>query len=79
MPWLDTRELAAIAAEIEDDYAVRYYPEKKPFIEEFIEKMSTKVQISLFGVGTDPITDEVLSLQHLKGLQARLPGDLEIN
>lgn len=74
----DAVKLAAQAAGIEDDYAVAYYPEEKPFIEEFIEKMNAKVQVTLFGMDTDPIAKQVKELQHLKGLQARMPGDLEI-
>ena len=74
----DAVDLASMEAGIEDDYVVRFYPQEKPFLEEFIDKMSTKIQVSFFGVEVDPVTDELRKLQHLKGLQARLPGDLEI-
>jgi len=71
-------ELAAAAADVEEDYAVLYFPEKKPFLEEFIEKMNAKVQVTLFGIDTDPIMEQYEQLQNLKGMQARLPGNLEI-
>ncbi len=74
----DAIELAARAAGIEDDYAVSYYPKKKPFIEEFIEKMNAKVQFTLFGMEADPLLKKAKELNNLKGLQARLPGDLEV-
>lgn len=74
----DAIEQAARAAGIEDDYMVSYYPEQKPFIEEVLEKMSAKVQFTLFGMEADPVTKAVKELQHLKGLQARLPGNLRV-
>ncbi|MEQ9022501.1 MAG: signal peptide peptidase SppA, partial [Pseudomonadales bacterium] len=74
----DAIELAAKSAGIEDDYSVSYYPKQKPFIEEVLEKMSAKVQFTLFGMDTDPMLKKVKDLNNLKGLQARLPGDLEV-
>ncbi|MEQ9467081.1 MAG: signal peptide peptidase SppA [Ekhidna sp.] len=74
----DAIDLAAKAAGIEDDYSVSYYPREKPFIEEFFEKMNAKIQFTLFGVEADPVAKAVKELQHLKGLQARLPGQLEV-
>jgi protease-4 len=74
----DAIELAARSAGIEDDYAVSYYPKQKPFIEEILEKMNAKVQFTLFGMDTDPMLKKVKDLNNLKGLQARLPGNLEV-
>ncbi len=71
-------ELAAEAAGIEDDYTVSYYPKQKPFIEEVLEKMNTKIKVTLFGVEVDPLLKTVKELNNHKGLQARLPGNLEI-
>ena len=75
----DAIELAAQAAGIEDDYMVSFYPRKKPFIEEFLDKMNSKIQFSLFGVEADPLMEKVKEVNNLKGLQARLPGNLEVN
>ena len=74
----DAVELAVKAAEIEDDYALLYYPEQKPVIEEFFDKMNAKFQVSLFGMESDMVTSHLKELQQLEGLQARLPGNLTI-
>lgn len=75
----DAVTMAARSAGIEDDYMVAYYPKEKPFIEEFIEKMNAKVQVTLFGVDIDPVAEKIKQLQQYQGLQARLAGDLEIH
>lgn len=74
----DAIQMAAIAADIEDDYMLAYYPKQKPFIEEFLEKMNAKVQFTLFGIDADPLIKNARTLNELKGLQARLPGNLEV-
>ncbi|WP_420575636.1 signal peptide peptidase SppA [Ekhidna sp.] len=74
----DAIRLAASAAGIEDDYMVAYYPKEKPFIEEILSKMNAKVQFTLFGMDTDPVTKAVKELNQHKGLQARVPGGLEV-
>ncbi|GAB4249806.1 MAG: signal peptide peptidase SppA [Ekhidna sp.] len=74
----DAVEMAAEAAGITDDYAVSYYPQEKPFIEEFFDKMNAKVQMTFFGVETDPLLKQVKKLQHLQGIQARMAGELEV-
>ena len=74
----DAVELAAEAAGIEDDYSISYYPKEKPFIEEILEKMNAKIQITLFGVDTDPLMESIEELNKHKGLQARLPGNIEV-
>ncbi len=74
----DAIQMAAKAAGIEDDYMVAYYPKKKPFIEEILDKMNAKIQFTLFGVDADPLVKKTKELNNLKGLQARLPGNLEV-
>ncbi len=74
----DAVELAVEAAGIEDDYALIYYPEEKPVIEEFLDKMNARTQRAIFGMEIDPLARQVKKLQHLQGLQARIPGDLRI-
>ena len=75
----DAVELAVKAAGIEDDYSIAYYPKQKPFLEEFIEKMSAKVQVSLFGSELDPLLKQVEELKSHQGLQARVAGDISIH
>ncbi|MFK7953266.1 MAG: signal peptide peptidase SppA [Ekhidna sp.] len=74
----DAVELAAKAAGIENDYRVAYYPIQKPFIEEFLDKMNSRIQVSLFGVEADPVLDQVKKLKQMQGIQARVAGDLEV-
>lgn len=75
----DAVQLAAKAAGIEGDYMISYYPKEKPYLEEFLEKMNAKIKHSMLGVEVDHVTQQVQDLKRLQGLQARLPGDLEIN
>jgi len=74
----DAIDLAVSAAGIEDDYAVSFYPKEKPFFEKFIEKMNSKVSKSIFGEEINPIVNQVQTLKQLQGLQARMPGEIEV-
>ncbi|MEM9340300.1 MAG: signal peptide peptidase SppA [Bacteroidota bacterium] len=74
----DAVELAAEKAGIADDYRVSYYPKKKPFIEEFLEKMSSRIRTAIVGTEVDPYIQQIESVKQLEGIQARLPGELEI-
>ncbi len=74
----DAVELAAEKAGIEDDYRVNYYPRQKPFIEMFLDRMSSTIRIRLLGVQVDPLVKQIKRLEGLQGLQARMGGDLEI-
>ena len=75
----DAVELAAQMADIEYDYMLAFYPKQKPFIEEILEKMNAKIQFTLFGMDADPLIEKTKELNNLKGLQARLPGNLEVH
>ena len=74
----DAVEMAATAAGISDEYSISYYPKKKPFIEEVMEKLNGKIQVMLFGKEENPILETAKNLQEHKGLQARLPGNIEV-
>lgn len=75
----DAIDLAAKAANIEDDYRVRYYPQQKLFFEEILDKMSATVSLKLFGSEVDPAINKIKELKNMQGIQAILPGDLTIN
>ena len=75
----DAINLAVDAAGIEDDYSISYYPKEKPFFEEFIEKMSSRVSELIFGDEVSPLVKQIEDLKKLQGLQARMPGDIEIH
>lgn len=74
----DAIDMAAEAAGIADEYTISYYPKEKQFIEEFLEKMNVRIKTALFGVEIDPLLQQAKKLQNLKGIQARLNGDLRI-
>ncbi|WP_224996546.1 signal peptide peptidase SppA [Cesiribacter sp. SM1] len=65
----------------EGDYRLRYYPEKKSFIEELFggleEDMATKALQREFGVFY-PYVKQFQRLQRFEGVQARLPYELII-
>ncbi|MEM6641980.1 MAG: signal peptide peptidase SppA [Bacteroidota bacterium] len=74
----DAVNLAAEAAGFDDDYTLAFYPKQKLFIEKFISRMESSIQSAILGAEMDPIVDEIKELEKLKGLQMRLPGNLQI-
>ncbi|MEQ8241242.1 MAG: signal peptide peptidase SppA [Cyclobacteriaceae bacterium] len=73
----DAINMAAKRAGVMGDYSVTYYPKEKPFIEEIFTKLNN---VKLFS-NNNPMNgylEKVESLQKMKGIQARLPGDLII-
>ncbi len=75
----DAISIAADMAEVVD-YKVNFYPEKKPFIEEFMSRLNSGVRIDLFGRASDifdQYQSELNSLARLQGIQARMP-DIEV-
>ena len=74
----DAIEMAAIAADIEDDYSVSYYPRQRPFIEEFLDKMSGTIQNKIFGTELDPAIDQLKKIKNYQGVQARMSCELEV-
>ncbi len=74
----DAVELAAEKAGISDDYRIAYYPKQKPFIEEFLDKMSARVRTAILGAEVDPALKQLEQIKAMEGVQARVPGDLEV-
>ncbi|MEQ8473584.1 MAG: signal peptide peptidase SppA [Marinoscillum sp.] len=73
-------EIAAEMAEIEGDYALRFYPEQKPLIEQIINDLS-EAKESYFAPNDQiftPYVEQLKKLERIQGIQARLPGDLII-
>ena len=65
----------------EDDYRVKYYPEKKPLIDQILKEFN--LEANTYRVKKElgplyPYVQQIQSLQHMQGLQARLPFTLEI-
>lgn len=75
----DAVEIAASKAGIEDDYRLSFYPRKKPFVEKILTELSeAKIDIMNVNSPLTPYIDQVRSLEHQRGIQAKLPGNLEI-
>lgn len=72
--------IAAEKADIAEDYAVRYYPEQKTFLEQILNELS-EVEARVFAREAQVLTpyiDKIKALERMKGIQARMPGDLTI-
>ena len=79
---LDTSiEIAAIAAGIEDEYTVRFYPEQKTTLEQIMAELSgqARMEYARYKLGDMyPYYEVVKKMEALDGIQARLPFDLVI-
>ena len=74
-------ELAAEEAELEE-YQVLYYPVKKPFIEQFMGKISDDVETRISGKTNylfKNYVDRIEELSRMQGIQARMPAHISIN
>ena len=75
----DALELAAKAAGIEE-YGLKVYPEQQPYFEKLIQNISG--QASGYFTGDDilaPYKKQLKVLKDLKGIQARMSAEIEIN
>lgn len=78
----DAIAIAAAKAGLEEgDYRLRYYPAKKNFLQELLgnveEDLEAKALQREFGVFY-PYVKQFRKLEHLQGVQARLPFDINI-
>jgi len=74
-------DIAAVKAGIEDDYKLRYYPVKKSAIEELLEEMSGSSQASKIKSELGefyPYLDLLNKVKNMRGVQARMPFEIEI-
>ncbi len=78
----DAIDIAAEKAGIQDDYMVVQYPELKSELEEIMAKLTGEAETRLtrakFGELT-PYIEKIKQLDTYKGIQARLPFDVELN
>ncbi|HYG40067.1 MAG TPA: signal peptide peptidase SppA [Cytophagales bacterium] len=78
----DAIRIAAKSAKLGEDYKVRYYPEKKSFIENLIVELGGEVETRLvqkeFGALT-PYVTELQKLKAMEGIQARIPYQMILN
>jgi protease-4 len=76
----DAIRIAAKAAKLKDgEYRVRYMPEQKSFAEKILSQLSgdkeEQIMERQFGIMA-PYVKQVRDLQHLQGVQARLPFNI---
>ncbi len=77
----DAVAIAAEKAGVVADYRVRFYPEQKPFFEEVLDKLSNPEAL-IFQSKENPLAPylkTVESLQQMNGVQALMPGNLQIH
>lgn len=78
----DAVSIAAQKAGIDDDYKLRYFPKQKPFFEKLMEDFGGQVKSEFVKqeVGEFyPYLKELQKVKNLKGVQARMPFEMEIN
>jgi len=80
---LDTAiEIAAKKAGVANDFKVRYYPVKKTALEELMEELSGATQTSLMKAKLGelfPYMELLDKVENMRGVQARIPYEIEIN
>ena len=67
--------LAVEAADITEDYKIKYYPRQKSFIEQIKEEFSNDLESKFLKHKTGdlyPLIKQIKSLENLKGIQARM-------
>lgn len=73
-------DLAAKAAGMDSSYAVKYYPEKKDFLEEFLKELKGETEaylnVSTYGELT-PYIEKLKKLEKMRGIQTRMPFDIK--
>jgi protease IV len=77
----DAVKLAANAAGIGDDYRVRYYPREKTFFEQLLSDLGRDAEMKLLEYHYGeyfPYFKKLKTIEQYRGMQARLPFDLEI-
>ncbi|UII29403.1 signal peptide peptidase SppA [Fulvivirga maritima] len=78
----DAIEIAANAAGVQDDYKIRYYPKQRSIFEEFFKELEgdTKSEAIKAELGElYPYFEMLKKTENLKGVQARLPYELNLN
>ena len=76
----DAVTIAADKAGLGDDYRLTFYPKKQPLIEELMTKLSEEARVRIasdqFGM-LKPYLEDIKALQQMKGIQARLPFEIQ--
>lgn len=74
-------DVAAEMADITDDYKLRYYPVQKTSLEELMDRLAGNTNAAMLKARIGalyPYLEMVQHLENTRGIQARLPFDVEI-
>jgi protease-4 len=74
-------EIAAAKIGAGEDYRVVYFPETKPWFEEFMTTFSDQVQARVLQAQLGdqyPLYQKVQKLKNYQGVQVRMPQDISI-
>ncbi|MBS4072669.1 MAG: signal peptide peptidase SppA [Algoriphagus sp.] len=74
-------EIAAAKIGAGEDYRVVYFPEKRPWFEEFMNSFTDQVQARVLQAQLGdqyPMYQKVQKLKHYQGVQVRMPQDISI-
>jgi protease IV len=78
----DAISIAATAANVSNDYKVKFYPRKQPFFQELMSQLENNAKVntlkSEMGIYY-PIFQQWQHVQHYQGVQARIPFEFEIH
>ncbi|MBL7856912.1 MAG: signal peptide peptidase SppA [Cyclobacteriaceae bacterium] len=75
-------QIAAEKAGVSSDYKIRFYPKRKPFLQDIMEQFGGEVEAKIMQreLGEHYVWFKKWEhLQHYQGAQARMPFDLKIN
>jgi len=75
-------QIAKDKSELDDDFQVKYYPKQKTLLEQFMSELNQEVSTyhmkKELGIAY-PIIRKLKNLEHLQGVQARIPFEVEIH
>lgn len=77
----DAIDIAAAKAGISEDFRVVYYPEEKPWFEQFLNELTNEVQATYtrMQLGTFfPIYQQIEKVKKYEGIMVRMPYDITI-
>lgn len=78
----DAINMAALKADVEDDYKVRFYPKQVPFWDNLFQQLEDNASTHYLKskIGTEYfLVNQLEKLNDLKGVQARMPYELSIH
>lgn len=74
-------KIALDKAKLEEDYQIRYYPKQKTFFEQIMSELGQEIRVYQLkrelGIAY-PFILSLKELEHMQGIQARIPFEIEI-